>query len=513
MEKKQGKVFLIGAGPGDPGLLTLKGKEYLSQAEVVVYDRLADPHILAYARPEAELIYVGKASSRHTLKQPEINALLVKLASDGKLVARLKGGDSFVFGRGGEEALELQKAGLPFEFVPGITSAIAVPEYAGIPVTHRHIATSFAVITGHEDPTKGPSSINWQGLATSVDTLVFLMGVENLQHITSELIAHGRPAATPAALIRWGTHPEQQTLVTTLGRAYDDVQAAHLKPPAIFIVGEVVKLRTELAWFEKKPLFGKTVVVTRARAQASQLTKQLTAAGAKVLEVPAIKLAPPANYAPLDQALQNLSSYQWLIFTSANGVDAFFKRLGLMQLDARALAGCLLAAIGSGTAAALKKYGLHADVVPATYQAEDLARALQPHLQPGATVLLPRAAVARSVLPDTLQKWGARVTVVPVYQTVQDDSAKFELLNALQNKTVDYITFTSSSTVTNFLELIDRQTQLLNNVQLAVIGPITGATCAQAGLKVSITAREYTISGLVSALIESKYNLSTQRRD
>ena len=503
MDKKQGKVYLIGAGPGDPGLLTLKGKEYLSQADVVVYDRLADPHILAYSRPEAERIYVGKASSRHTLKQPEINALLVKLASAGKIVARLKGGDSFIFGRGGEEALELQKAGLPFEFVPGITSAIAVPEYAGIPVTHRHVATSFAVITGHEDPTKGPSSINWQGLATSVDTLVFLMGVENLQHITGELIAHGRPAATPAALIRWGTHPEQQTLVTTLGQAYAAVQAAQLKPPAIFIVGEVVKLRQKLAWFEKKPLFGKTVVVTRARAQASQLTQQLTAAGAKVLEVPAIKLVPPASYAPLDQALAKLHTYQWLLFTSANGVEAFFTRLALHHLDAQALAGCQLAVIGSGTAAALKKYGLHPDVMPATYKAEDLAAALKPHLQPGTSVLLPRAAVARSVLPETLQSWGARVTVVPVYQTVQDDAAKAELLTALQDKAIDYITFTSSSTVTNFLKLIDQHTELLTAVQLAVIGPITKHTCEQAGLHVGITAREYTISGLVSALVES----------
>jgi uroporphyrinogen III methyltransferase/synthase len=503
MDKQQGKVYLIGAGPGDPGLLTLKGRDYLSQADVVVYDRLADPHILAYARPEAELIYVGKASSKHTLKQPEINALLVKLAGAGKIVARLKGGDSFVFGRGGEEALELQKAGLPFEFVPGITSAIAVPEYAGIPVTHRHVATSFAVITGHEDPTKGPSSINWQGLATSVDTLVFLMGVENLQHITSTLIAHGRPSETPAALIRWGTHPEQQTLVTTLGQAYAAVQAAQLKPPAIFIVGEVVNLRKELAWFEKKPLFGKTVVVTRARAQASRLTQQLTAVGAKVLEVPAIKIVPPASYAPLDQALAKLDTYQWLLFTSANGVEAFFTRLELHHLDARALAGCKLAVIGSGTAAALKKYGLQPDVVPATYQAEDLAAALKPHLQPGARVLLPRAAVARSVLPETLQSWGAQVTVVPVYQTVQDDAAKAELLAALHNKTIDYITFTSSSTVTNFLKLIDQHTELLADVQLAAIGPITKHTCAQAGLHVGITAREYTIPGLVSALVES----------
>ena len=504
MDKKQGKVYLIGAGPGDPGLLTIKGKEYLSQADVIVYDRLADPQILSYAKPGTELIYVGKSSNRHTLKQPEINALLVELAGAGKIVARLKGGDSFVFGRGGEEALELRKASLPFEFVPGITSAIAVPEYAGIPVTHRHIATSFAVITGHEDTAKGPSTINWKGLATSVDTLVFLMGVENLEHITAELIAHGRTASTPAALIRWGTHPEQQTLVTTLGRAYADVQAAHLQPPAIFIVGEVVKLRTELSWFENKPLFGRTIVVTRARKQASQLTLLLTQAGAKVIEVPAIKLAPPGDSTLIDKALQNLAAYEWLIFTSSNGVDAFFEKLESRHLDARALAGCKIAVIGCGTAAALKNYGLRADVVPATFKAEDLAAALQNHIKPGTKVLLPRAAIARNVLPDTLQSWGADVTVVPVYQTLEDDSCKGELLAALQARTIDYITFTSSSTVTNFLQLIDHQKQLLTDIKLAAIGPITKATCEKSGLTVSITAREYTIPGLVSALLESR---------
>ena len=259
---KQGKVYLIGAGPGDPGLLSIKAMECLKAADAVVYDRLADPRILAYARPDAEMVYVGKASANHTMRQPDINKLLVKLAAEGKTVARLKGGDPFVFGRGGEEAIELLEAGLPFEFVPGVTSAIAVAEYAGIPVTHRRVATSFAVITGHEDPTKGESTINWQGLATAVDTLVFLMGVENIPKITQKLIENGRSADTPAAVIRWGTHPEQQTLVTTVGTAAADVAATGLKPPAIFIVGNVVKLREQLRWYDNKPLFGKTIVVT-----------------------------------------------------------------------------------------------------------------------------------------------------------------------------------------------------------------------------------------------------------
>lgn len=289
---KKGIVYLIGAGPGDPGLLSIKAMECLQSADAVVYDRLADPRILAYAKPSAEMVYVGKASAQHTMRQPDINKLLVKLATEGKIVARLKGGDPFVFGRGGEEAIELLEAKLPFEFVPGITSAIAVAEYAGIPVTHRNVAASFAVITGHENPDKQTSSINWSGLATAVDTLVFLMGVENLGNITQQLIAHGRSADTPAAVIRWGTKPEQKTLVTTVGQAAADVAAAQLKPPAIFIVGEVVKLRDQLNWFENKPLFGKTIVVTRARAQASTLTKSLEKDGARVIEVPAIKIVP-----------------------------------------------------------------------------------------------------------------------------------------------------------------------------------------------------------------------------
>ena len=357
---KQGKVYLIGAGPGDPGLLGLKAKELLEAADAVVYDRLADPRIVAYSRKDAEMIYVGKASSHHALPQWQINQLLVKLAGEGKMVVRLKGGDPFVFGRGGEEAMELKAAGLPFEFVPGVTSAIAVAEYAGIPVTHRALATSFAVVTGHEDPTKPNSQINWKGLATSVNTLVFLMGVENIEKISSQLIANGRSADTPAAVIRWGTHPEQRTLITTLGTAAADVVATGMKPPAIFLVGEVVKLREELQWFDNKPLFGKTIIVTRARAQASNLTKKLEAEGAKVLEVPAIKIVPPADFAPLDKAIAELSSYKWLVLTSANGVDYFFQRLESSGKDSRALAGLKIAAIGSATAAQLKCYGLKA---------------------------------------------------------------------------------------------------------------------------------------------------------
>ena len=468
---KQGKVYLIGAGPGDPGLLSIKAMECLKAADAVVYDRLADPRILAYARQDAEMVYVGKASANHTMRQPDINKLLVKLAAEGKTVARLKGGDPFVFGRGGEEAIELLEAGLPFEFVPGVTSAIAVAEYAGIPVTHRRVATSFAVITGHEDPTKGESTINWQGLATAVDTLVFLMGVENIPKITQKLIENGRSADTPAAV-----------------------------PPAIFIVGNVVKLREQLRWYDNKPLFGKTIVVTRARSQASALTKQLEAEGAKVIEAPSIKIVPPETYAPLDEAIKNIHTYKWLVLTSANGVKAFFARLAYAGLDARALAGVKIAAIGCGTAKALQSCGVKADLVPCTYKAEELAEALAPQLEKGDKVLIPRAKEAREVLPETLRRLGAEADVITAYETAAVCENAAELMVALQNKEVDMVTFTSSSTVTNFLKVLGGSKELLEGVALAAIGPVTAETCRKNGLTPAVTAGTFTIDGLTDAI-------------
>lgn len=501
MEKK-GKVYLIGAGPGDPGLLGLKAKECLETADAVVYDRLADPRIIEFCRKDAEMVYVGKASANHTMRQPDINKLLVKLAAEGKTVARLKGGDPFVFGRGGEEAIELLEAGLPFEFVPGVTSAIAVAEYAGIPVTHRHVATSFAVITGHEDPTKGESTINWKGLATAVDTLVFLMGVENIERISSQLIANGRSADCPAAVIRWGTRPEQRTLITTVGQAAADVKATGMKPPAIFLVGEVVKLREQLQWFDNKPLFGKTVVVTRARAQASALTKKLEAQGARVLEVPAIKIVPPADFAPLDKAIAEIDTYKWLILTSVNGVEYFFDRLLKAGKDSRALCGVKIAAIGSATADALKGYGITADLIPSAYKAEELADALSADTKAGDKLLLARAKVARNVLPERLRALGAQVDVVTAYETVADCQNKEELLEALESGEASLVTFTSSSTVTNLLDVLGDKKDLLDKVALAAIGPVTAETLEKHGLKPAVSAAEYTIDGLMTAIEE-----------
>ncbi len=497
----KGMVYLVGAGPGDYKLISVKGQECIAKADCLVYDRLADDRLLSHAREGVELIYVGKASSDHTLSQEGINALLVAKAREGKTVVRLKGGDPFVFGRGGEEALELVAAGIPFEVVPGVTSAIAVPAYAGIPVTHRGIATSFAVITGHEDPAKTESSLRWDKLAHGADTLVFLMGIENLPHIAAKLIEHGRPAATPAAIIRWGTKLEQEVLVTTIGTAAADVAARGLKPPAIFLVGEVCALRDKLAWFDKRPLFGKKVLVTRAREQASILTAALEELGAECLEAPAIKIVPPESYAALDAAIGGLAAYDWLIFTSANGVDHFFARLRQAGRDARALGGRKVAAIGAATAERLRQHGILADIVPAEFRAEGIIAALENLVASGMKVLIPRAEVARDILPDKLRELGAAVDVVTAYRTVSGGSDGQDLAARLSAGAIDLVTFTSSSTVTNLLDLLgEGGPALVAKAKVACIGPITAATCLDKGIKPDIVADEFTIAGLVEAI-------------
>ena len=498
-----GMVYLVGAGPGDYRLISMKAVDCLKMADVVVYDRLADDRILRWAPAEAEYIYVGKASSNHTMKQEDINQLLVDKAKEGKCVVRLKGGDPFVFGRGGEEGLLLRQNNLPFEIVPGITSAISVPAYAGIPVTHRAVATSFAVVTGHEDPTKGESNMRWEHLAMGVDTLVFLMGVANLPHITSKLIENGRSADTPAAVIRWGTKPEQRTLITTVGKAAEDVAKNGIKPPAIFIVGEVVKLRDSLQWFDnlaQRPLFGKRILVTRARSQASKLTAKLENLGAEVIEVPAITITDPVDlYAALDQAIGQLQDYHWVMFTSANGVKHFFARLLQAGKDARALGYAKIAAIGSATAAELKKYGLVADVVPGEYRAEGIIEAMKGKLPPHAKILLPRAEEAREILPEKLREMGAEVDVVSAYRTVCAAADGEALTSELNEGRIDMVTFTSSSTVKNLVNIIG-SADLLNGVKTACIGLVTADTAKSLGIEPDIIAKEYTIDGLVEAI-------------
>jgi len=498
----RGKVYLVGAGPGDPGLITLKAMECLAGADVVVYDFLANPALLSLAGPEAELVYVGKQASDHTLSQEDINRLIVDLARAGKVVVRLKGGDPFVFGRGGEEAEDLARAGLDFEVVPGVTSAIAVPAYAGIPLTHRSLASGVGIITGHEDPTKAASALDWEKIATGLGTLVFLMGVKNLASITERLIGAGRDPATPAALIRWGTTPNQVTLVSNLGDITAVARERNFQPPAVLVVGEVVNLRPALNWYERLPLFGRCIMVTRTRSQASRLSRTLSAFGARVIECPTIRLAPPEDWGPVDRVIHRLSDFDWLVLTSPNGVDFFFERLRVNGTDARSLAGVKLAAIGPATAERLASFGLRADLVPDEYVAEDLVRSMKEIGVNNRRILAARAAEARDVLPRELRAAGAKVTVVALYQTLTPEGLTPGAEEALSRGEIDLVTFTSSSTVNNLVRLLgDRLTDFRVRVTSACIGPITARTAREAGLKVAAEAERYTIDGLVDAIL------------
>ena len=488
-------VYLIGAGAGDVGLLTIKAVEILKKAEVVIYDRLADEKILNYA-PEARKIYVGKSSGQHTFTQEKINKILVEEGKNKKVVVRLKGGDPFVFGRGGEECLYLRENGVEFEIISGVTSAISVPAYAGIPVTHRGIATSFAVVTGHEDPTKAESTINWKNLSTGVDTLIFLMGIANLAKITEKLIENGRDKYTPAAIIENGTKFSQKVLITTLENAADEILEKNIKPPAIFIVGEVVKLREKINWFEKKVLFGKKILNTRARLQASKLTKKLEELGAEVIEFPTIKITNPTdNYKKMDFAIKNLQKYDWIIFTSTNGVEKFFERLNAFNLDSRAI-NAKIAVIGSATAEKLKNFGIIADLVPKEFFAESLIESFK-NIS-AKEILIVRAEKARDILPEELKKICEKVEVVPAYKTISAVENVENVKNLLNEGKIDFITFTSSSTVENFVQAVGAEN--LKKAKKVAIGPITAQTLENFGIDAEIIAKKFTIEGLVDEI-------------
>jgi uroporphyrinogen III methyltransferase/synthase len=498
------KVYLVGAGPGDPGLITVQGKACIQKADVIIYDYLASPALLKYAGKSAELIYVGKKGGDHTLSQDEINALIVEKAKSGGIICRLKGGDPYIFGRGGEEAEVLFKAGIPFEIVPGVTSAIAAAAYAGIPLTHRKLTSTLAFVTGHEDPEKAETGINWSSLAAGIGTLVFFMGVKNLPNITKSLIDHGKPPQTPVALIRWGTTPRQQTVSGTLETIVEKARAAGLKAPAIIVVGDVVNLRPSLKWFENRPLLGKRIVVTRARQQASDLVRLLSAQGAECIEYPTIKIMPPQDAAPLKQAVENLAAYDWIVFTSVNGVIYFFEQLFASGKDVRALGRMQTAAIGPATAARLLEYGLNSDIVPDNYRAESVVEAFGKVKLKGKKILLPRAAEARPVLPQELKKMGAIVDEIPAYETLKAVDTADDLVRQLEDNYIDLITFTSSSTVKNFKALLPAENfrQLIQGVTIASIGPITTDTATKLGFDVHVTAETYTIPGLVDAILQ-----------
>jgi len=500
---KQGIVYLIGAGPGDPGLITVKGRDCLRRADVVIYDYLANPALLAEAPPEAERIFVGKTRGQHHTPQPQINALLVERAQRGQIVARLKGGDPYVFGRGGEEAEELVTAGVPFEVVPGISTGFAAAAYAGIPLTHRDFTTSLGLVTGHENPLKKVSNLDWQKLATGVGTLVFYMGMANLALIAEQLMTNGRDPQTPVAVIRWGTTPQQQTVTATLADVVTKVTEAGLKPPAVIVVGEVVRLRDKLRWFDNRPLFGRRVLVTRSPHQAHSLAGLLQAAGAEAICLPTVKIAPPVSWKELDEAIAELASTDYLLLTSANGVSAFFERLGTAGLDGRALHGVTIVAVGPKTAAAIANHGLRADLVPQRYQAEGIIELLQQRNLRGKRILYPRSACARDLLCTELSKSGAKVQAPVAYRTEPTAEGAVLLRQLLIGEQLDAVTFTSASTVEHCLALLaPHEVDCLNKAVIAAIGPLTAEAAKKHGLTVNVVPNEATCEALVEALIE-----------
>jgi len=494
---RAGVVHLVGAGPGDPGLMTARSLELIASADAVFYDRLIPPGALDGARAEAELVYVGKQPGVPSVPQEEIGERLTEAARTGKSVVRLKGGDPFVFGRGGEEGEALREAGVEFEVVPGVTAGVAATAYAGIPVTHRDDASAVAFVTGHEDPEKEESALDWEALARFPGTLVFYMGVKRLAQNAASLIAAGRSPEEPAAAIERGTWPGQRTVSATLGTIAEAVEREAVKAPALIVVGEVAKRREQLAWLDRRPLHGRRVVVTRARAQASGLAATLRGLGAEVVELPAIRIEPRIETAEVNDAVANLGDYALVCLTSPNGVRLLFEAMREAGCDARALAGATVAAIGPGTARGLAEHGVAADVVPERFVAEALVEALAGVEVEGKRVLVARAAEARDVLPDGLRERGAEVDVVALYETVREQPGEQEIEAA---QSADYVTFTSSSTVTNLTEALGDR--FPTGARIVSIGPITSETARAAGLEVAVEADRHDVDGLLEALLD-----------
>ena len=497
-KKKTGRCYLVGAGPGDLGLVTLRAKQCIEQAEIIVYDCLCNPEMLNWASESAEIIYAGKKAGAHTLKQDEINAFLVEKTGAGKQVVRLKGGDPFLFGRGAEEAEALARAGLAFEIVPGVTSAIAAPAYAGIPVTHRGENSHVTFFTGHEDPSKEESRIDFRALAKLGGTQVMLMGVERMESIARKMINHGVRPDLPVALVRWGTTGRQQTLVGDLQNIARRIAENGFESPAVAIFGEVVTLREQLSWCETRPLFGKRIVVTRTRRQAGVLSEQLRLLGADVIELPTIRIEPPADLRAFAELVQDAHSYDWIVFTSPNGVAAFFEMFFKLYDDAREIGGAQIAAIGPATAQRVKDFHLKVDLQPEEFVAEAVAREFkkQGNIE-NLTILLARAQEARDLLPKELEALGAIVDVAVAYRTVAETDDRTGARVRLQENGADMITFTSSSTVENYLAL---GLKWPPGMRVASIGPVTSSTARNRGLSVDVEARRHDVPGLVDAI-------------
>ena len=493
--KRQGMVSLVGAGPGDPDLVTLRGLRAIEAADIIFYDNLATPALLAHAPESAEAKYVGRKRAEHAYSQQEIHRMLIDSARAGKRVVRLKGGDPYVFGRGGEEAEALADAGVRFEVIPGVTSPVGIGAYAGIPLTHRELTSAATFVTGHD-----VDAIDWSKLGR-VETLVVFMGLTTFKDIARRLIENGRSPQTPAAAIRWGTRGDQIVVEGTIENLAAEIERSRLKPPALIVVGEVVSLRPKLNWFEKLPLFGTSVVVTRARGQAASFSATLRALGAEVIELPTIETQPVPAGGPLDEAISDLAGYDWVIFTSANGVRYFVERLDQSKRDLRDLSA-KICCIGPATAAAVRELHVKVDLLPEQFVAEGVLAAFEPHDLDGKRVLLPRAALARDILPVALEKRGAEVHVAPAYQTVLPAAAEAVAAKVFgSSRQLDWVTFTSSSTAKNFAKLVPADR--LEGVRIASIGPITSATIREQGMRVDVEAREYTTDGLIDVLVEA----------
>jgi len=504
---KPGKVYLIGAGPGDPGLLTIKGRDCLALADVIIYDYLANPVLLGYAKSDAERIYVGKTRGQHSVPQDEINQMLVDKAAAGLNVARLKGGDPYVFGRGGEEASLLHKQNIPFEVVPGVTAGFAAAAYAGIPLTHRDITTSLALLTGHERPERKLSSLDWEKLATGLGTLIFYMGMSNLKTISEKLIEHGRSADTPVAVVQWATLPRQKTLTGRLDEIAALVAAAKIEPPAVIIIGDVVRYREELRWYDNLPLFGRRFLITRPYAQAASFVALLQAQGAETICIPTIEIAPPTDWQPCDAALNQLWSYDGLILTSANAVDAFFERMNIMGLDLRALAGVEIIAVGPKTAKAIEKLGLKPDFVPDDYRAEGVVNELLSRGVSGKRYLYPRTEIARSLIPDSLTKSGAQVDAPIVYRTLAPEGKQEMIRHLLDADELDAICFSSSSTFDNLQAMFGAELQQLKKeTAFFSIGPLTTETIRKQGFEVALEPEKSTLEDFSEAMVKYYQN-------
>lgn len=500
--RRRGRVYLVGAGPGDPGLITVKGLQVLQQADVVIYDHLVSERLLDHCKPAAKIIYAGKERDRHTKTQAQIERLLIRFAKSGRTVVRLKGGDPVLFGRGGEEAVALAKAHLPFDIIPGVTSAIAVPAYAGIPVTHRAVASSVALVTGHEGSSKPAAGLNWPQLATATDTLVVLMGVGTLRTTVTQLLRHGRANTTPCAVIEWGTLPRQRTVTGTLSTIVRRCAAARVRPPAVIVVGEVARLRRRLQWFERRPLFGQRLVVTRPADRADALAHTLEGLGAEVIVLPAIELAPVPSNGAFHRAMGAIQQFDWVFFTSPEGIGWFQRLVQRDRRDLRVLQGRHIGAIGPKTAASIEARGIHVDFLPSTYSQEGMLRGLDRRRLDGKRALVLNAKESRDVLERGLRRLGMSVTRIPIYQTVVPAGLRQRARDVFAHP-VGYVTATSASCVDHVVEALASAglKRAIGRIRWASIGPVTSQAVRRAGGRVAVEARRATIEGLVGAIV------------